>query len=446
VVTSQHKEDFGDDIFVIPDNGEFIVYSPLRQVVFKANSRAVKEIQAMLADTKEDCSDEFAASVKATGLLNPLNQEEASSLFLDRNPPLTRVSLALTRACDLACIYCYASCGDSDVVMSEDLIYESIRFVAENSKREGLEELRLGFHGTGEATLVWKLLDKGVSYAEHIAERYDLQPAISLITNGVNITPERADYIADHDIHLSLSLDGYREIQDIQRPKRSKRGSFDKVMLSVKTLQAKGIKFAVRATCTQYNINHLSEIVEFFASEVFLGRGGKVHIEPVELCGRAVESGIQNIDPDVFIENYKKAVLVGEANGVRLNCSGDLKAGYQQVFCGANGNNFIALPDGKITCCSRVTTPDHELADIFIYGSYDDEGKAFTIDQNRLDRLQQFDVNRYERCRSCFCKWHCAGNCIVRSMSSEGHWDMMCYVTRELVKWRLNRLVEYGKA
>lgn len=444
---NQHQEDYyGDDIFVIKDKDEFIVYSPLRQVVFGANSRAIKEIKALVTGTKDGISDEFLASIKSTGILEPLNKETASALFLKRNPPLTGISLALTLACNLECIYCYASCGDSDMVMSEDLIYAAIRFAAENSKEEGLKELRLGFHGTGEVTLVWDLLQKAVSFVEQTADRYNLQPVISFITNGVNISPEKADYIIEHKIHISLSLDGYKEIQDIQRPKRTKKGSFENIMQSVKILQEKGIKFAVRATCTQHNINHLSEMVEFFASEVFLGRGGKVHIEPVELCGRALKSGVQDIDPDLFIENYKKAVLVGEANGIRLNCSGDLKGGYQEVFCGANGKNFIVLPSGKVSCCSRVASSDHALADTFIYGSYSDESKTFIIDQSRLSRLQQLDVHGNDRCKSCFCKWHCAGNCIVSSMSDDGHWEMMCYITRELVKWRLHRLLEYGKA
>lgn len=447
MITSQNKKFYEDDIFVIEDNDEFIVYSPLRQVAFKANSKAVKDIKTLITGSEEDCSQELVASVKATGLLEPLNQETISSLFLKRTPPLTTVSLALTRACNLACIYCYADCGTSDVLMPEELVYDAIKFVAENSKKQGLGQLRLGFHGTGEATLVWELVQKGVSFVEEIADSYDLEPTISLITNGINISPDRADYIVEHKIHLSLSLDGYKEIQDLQRPKRSKRGSsFDNVMQSVRVLKEKGVKFAIRATCTQHNINHLSEIVEFFASEVFLGQGGKVHIEPVELCGRAVTSGVQNIDPDVFIENYKKAVLVGEANGIRLNCSGDLKAGYQEVFCGANGNNFIVLPDGKVSCCSRVTTLDHELADTFIYGDYNNKHRTFAINKSRLDGLQQLNVHRNDRCQNCFCKWHCAGNCIVRSMSNDGHWDMMCYVTRELVKWRLHRLLEYGKA
>lgn len=446
MIANQYKEYYDDDIFVIKDNDEFIVYSPLRQVVFSANPRAIKEIKALVMGVKGDFSDEFLASIKATRLLDPLDQETASSLFLKRNPPLTAVSLALTLACNLECIYCYANCGDSDVVMSEDLMYAAIEFGAENSRKKGLEQLRLGFHGTGEVTLVWELLQKGVSFAEQTAKRYNLQSVISFITNGVNISAERADYIAEHKLHLSLSMDGYKEIQDIQRPKRTKKGSFESVMQSVKNLQARDIKFAVRVTCTQYNVNHLSEIVEFFASEVFLGHGGKVHIEPVELCGRAAKSGIQNINPDEFIENYKKAVVVGESKGIRLNCSGDLKAGYLEVFCGANGNNFIVLPDGKVSCCSRVTSSDHALSDVFTYGNYNRENNTFIIDESRLGRLQQLDVHANDRCEKCFCKWHCAGNCIVRSMSNDGHSEMMCYVTRELVKWRLHRLLEFGKA
>jgi len=449
VATNQYREDYGDDVFVIKDGHEYIVYSPLRQVVFSANASAVREIKKIITVPKDDFSDKFSASIKATGILEPIDPEVASSLFLKRNSPLTRISLALTLACNLECIYCYASCGDSDVMMSEDTIYAAIETIAENSHKKGFDELRLGFHGTGEVTLVWSLLEKSISFAEETADRYNLTPAFSLITNAAAITPEIADYILEHDIHLSISMDGYKEIQDIQRPKRDKKSSFESVMKSINNLQERGVKFAIRATCTQYNVNHLSEIVEFFASDVFRGargNGGKIHIEPVELCGRAVDTGVQGIDADVFIENYKKAVLVGDANGIRLNCSGDLKGGYQEVFCGANGNNFIVFPNGNVSSCSRVSSSDHELADVFIYGKYNAEDKTFNIDQRKLESLQRLDVTRNDRCENCYAKWHCAGNCIERSLSSTGNWEMMCYVTRELVKWRLHRLLEYGKA
>jgi uncharacterized protein len=449
VDTKQYREDYGNDIFVIEDGDEYIVYSPLRQVVFSANASAVKEIQELIDVPKDDFSGEFFDSIKATGILESIDPEAASSLFLKRKSPLTRISLALTLACNLECIYCYASCGDSDVIMSEDTIYAAIETIAENCHNEGFGELRLSFHGTGEVTLVWNLLEKSISFAEKTADKYNLTPAFSLITNATAITPKIADYILEHDIHLSISMDGYKEIQDIQRPKISKKSSFESVMKGIGYLQEREIKFSIRATCTQYNVNHLSEIVEFFASDVFRGargNGGKIHIEPVELCGRAAETGVQGIDADVFIENYKKAVLVGDAHGIRLNCSGDLKGGYQEVFCGANGNNFIVFPNGNVSCCSRVSSADHELADAFIYGKYDAENKTFNIDQKKLESLQQLDVTRNDRCKNCYAKWHCAGNCIERSLSSTGNWEMMCYVTRELVKWRLHRLLECGKA
>lgn len=447
--TSQYREDYGFDIFIIEDGDGYLVYSPLRQVVFSANASAVREIKKLITSPKDDFSDEFLDSINATRILEPINPEAAASLFLKRKSPLTRISLALTLACNLECIYCYASCGDSDVMMSEDIIYSAIETVAENCRENGIDKLRLGFHGTGEVTLAWNLLEKSISFAEETAERYNLKPAFSLISNAAAITPEKADYILEHDIHLSISMDGYKEIQDIQRPKRAKKSSFESVMKSISHLQEREIKFSVRVTCTQYNVNHLSEIVEFFASDVFRGargNGGKIHIEPVELCGRAADTGVQGIDADVFIENYKKAVLVGDANGIRLNCSGDLKGGYQEVFCGANGNNFIVFPNGNVSCCSRVSSSDHELADVFIYGKYDIKNKTFNIDQRRLESLQQLDVTRNDRCESCYAKWHCAGNCIERSLSSNGNWEMMCYVTRELVRWRLHRLLEYGKA
>jgi len=432
-----------DDIYFIKLDSDFLVYSPLRQILFKANSKAVHEIKNILIGNNE-CNKDILSLVDSSGLLRKLTPYQNNSLFYQRKPPLTTITISITYACNLNCIYCYADGGKNNEVISEDIMRAAILLSAEESRKHNLSQLRVGFHGTGEATLHWDILVRGVELIEQIAEEFDLTPAISLLTNGTIITPDKVDFIKKHKIRISLSMDGYKEFQDNQRPMRMNRSSFEAILGGVKYLQENGIFPPIRATITNLNVAHLEEIIDFFSTNIYKGNPGKVHFEPITICGRASKNNLSNLNPDEFIKNYKKAVILGEKKNIKVSCSGDIKPGYQKVFCAANGSNFLILPNGLISSCTRVTTMDDLLSEVFIYGFYDKSKQKFILDQKKLAFLTNLDVNRNEKCRNCFCKWQCAGHCILASMSDDGYWEMMCYISRELNKWRLDNLATKG--
>jgi len=435
------------DVFVIPIKAEYLIYSPLRQILLLTNFTGVNKISQYLESSSiVESEDIFYQNIEKLGLLKPINPESAGELFMKRRPPFTRVSLALTNDCNLKCIYCYASCGTKSDVMTDYLIEDSINFSFENCQKSHLDEFHLGFHGTGEATIVWKKVVTAVTIAEKLCVENGINPFFSFITNAYRLSEQQVKFMKDHNFHVSVSMDGFKKIQDIQRPSRNNYGSFDNVMKSINKLQAYGVKFSIRATCTQESIPFLPEIVNFFSDSVFKGNGGKIHFEPVEVCGRAVEYSHIATTPDEFIQEYKKAVVIAEELGIKLNCSGDLRGGLQTTFCGANGRNLIILPNGLITSCSRVTDEAHRLSNTFIYGQYNELSRTFSFDEEKLAALQKIDVSNFDSCRKCYARWHCAGNCVVSKLSGDNHWEDSCKITRELVKWRLIRLLKSGKA
>jgi uncharacterized protein len=433
----------GHDIFAV-NNGvdDFIIYAPLRQILFRANGQAVKTLHDYLEGNESLSQDEIIVNAERMGLFSPLDDSKLSSLFNQQWQPLSAVTIALTYSCNLNCIYCYANGGDYIGKVDNEVIKASIEFAAQNSKSAGYDFLRLGFHGTGEATLEWEKLKYAVQVAEETATREGLKPYISVTTNGTRITREMADFIVQHDLHISISLDGYDEIQNHQRPTRGGKGSFDSIVTSLRNLQEKNIYFSFRATVLPENIDKLSKIVQFLHDDIFLGKKGKIIFEPAENVGRATKSNLQELNPDLFIENYKQAVSLGEQLGIKVTCSADLRFGFRRSFCDANGRIFLVLPTGEISSCTRVTTQNDALAPIFHYGYYDNEKKTFVINEQKLQNLVDLDLHRNEQCSKCYCKWHCAGQCLAANYSDDGHWEKMCYITRELAKWRLNSILD----
>lgn len=432
----------GNDIFIIENtSNDYIVYAPLRQIILKANGNAVNILYDYLHGDNTLSNSEIIINAERIGLFAPLDYNKLSLLFHQQWQPLTSITISLTYSCNLNCIYCYANGGDYHGTVDNELIKDSIEFVAQNSKEAGYDFLRLGFHGTGEATLAWDKLEYAVKFAEETAAKKGLKPYISLTTNGTLITKKRADFIEEHQIHISISLDGYDEIQNKQRPLKNKKDSIESITRSIKYLQELNIYFSLRATVLPEATDKLCKIVNFVYNNIFLHKHGKIIFEPVEIVGRANKNDLMELNPDLFIQNYKEAVLLGNRLGMNITCSADLRLGYRQSFCDANGRIFLLLPTGEISSCTRITMINDKLAPIFIYGYYDKKTKKINIDKEKLNILLGLDLFRNEQCKNCFCKWHCAGQCIAASYSTDGHWEKMCYITRELAKWRLNNLL-----
>ena len=62
----------------------------------------------------------------------------------------------------------------------------------------------------------------------------------------------------------------------------------------------------------------------------------------------------------------------------------------------------------------------------------------------RLRALQQRHIHNLPYCRDCFCKWHCAGDCLAKvfelSGSTEHQGSHRCRLNRSLTAVRLNEI------
>lgn len=429
-----------EDLFSITlDNGQYLIYSPLRNFVFEANGAAVT-IVAKLINGRAPNSDQETSILlflRENGLL-----KESKRLVSTPQGPFTKLTLSLTYRCNLRCIYCYAAGGESMLVMPWEIAKAAIDHTVQNVIAVKKDTLAITFHGAGEATVVWSLLSKCVDYAEKLAISSGLKIELSLVTNGALInSSDKADWIKQHFRSLSLSMDGPEDLQNLQRPQASGRGSFDDVMLGISKLRAAGMRFTIRSTITSYSVLRQQELVDFFASSV-LETGGKLHFEPITACGRALNRNELAADGSLFTSVYKEAVILAKARGVVLTCSADALEKVSSSFCGANGRIFCVLPTGEVSGCTRVTKATDSGANTFLYGNYDSVDHSFVLDKTRLNALRCLGLPSLPECSDCFCKWHCAGHCPQTRTAYPDHALAMCKVTQDLVRWRLIKSLE----
>lgn len=433
-----------DEIFAIPkDLGCFYLYAPLRRQVALVNGAAVAALAAYL-DTgnlpENKAGLDFIQSLQEKGFLGePI---PALPLFPGNYSfQPHEVTLFLTSRCNLRCRYCYADAGRKSVDMPWDVARAAIDLVATNAGVLGSRKFAVGFHGGGEPTLAWDILTRCVEYAESKADALGLDVEFFAATNGL-LSKEQRRFIQKHFATLNISLDGPADIQDYNRPRVSCGGSYAAIAENLKEFDAAGFNYGLRATITNATVCRMSEIVERLRREF---RFSYLHMEPVWQCGRCLTSGEHPPSDEAFAEHYLRAVEMGRSIDAEITYSGARLDSITSKFCAASGDSFTVLPEGIATSCYEVTESEDPRSAIFHYGRFLPSTGRFVFDEERIDKLRKMSVEHLPFCADCFCKWHCAGDCLAKAFQESGESEHKgsprCALNRSLMLAGLDELI-----
>jgi uncharacterized protein len=168
----------------------------------------------------------------AKGTIGPLGEMERGRMTHEPLPPLIRLVIANTGACNLACRYCYNKfprSGDS-AAGAQALTKEQLtRALAILESRSGAErELELLFIG-GEPFMRFDLMRHAAEQARELRERTGKRVRLFVITNGTLLSRELFDYCTEHNIHIKLSIDGDKTIHDRNRRFPNGKGSYETI-------------------------------------------------------------------------------------------------------------------------------------------------------------------------------------------------------------------------
>jgi len=323
----------------------------------------------------------------------------------------------------------------------------AIDFIIENARAVGRDDFIVGFHGGGEPTVHWELIQQATLYALNRAEELGMDVKIHCATNGVLSRTQR-EFMIKYFTGVNISLDGPADIQDRQRPLDDGQGSFPGVMETINCFQEARFPFGVRVTLTAREGRRLKEIVRFIHDRC--PQLDQVHVEPVWQCGRCQTTGERPPSEEEFIACFAEAYDLARRLGFSLFYSGARLDVLTDKFCAAPGDGFTVTPEGIVSSCFEVTDPSDPRAELFHYGHYDANLKQFTIDHERVARLRRLRVENIQHCRDCFCKWHCAGDCLAKALPGlhpEEHvGSPRCRLNREITQLQLKRLADQASA
>lgn len=458
LIEDKKYNDILQQIFTIPVDGEkYLVYAPLKGIAFIGNAFLVNAIfdRCSSSNTPISTSSLTTPEMSSAGMKDELTFLKKFDFFKSEPLPVDEyeqkgvqydvVILFLTNQCNLRCSYCYASSGEHRTQqMPWDLAKASIDFVMGEVVKNRSSTMTLGFHGGGEPTLNWDVLTKATDYAHSLAKKNSIQLHVTGAFNGY-WSEEVLHYIIKNFTELSLSFDGMPSVQNSQRPAINKEDSFPRVAESLHALDQAQFPYGIRMTVTNDSVCDLAENISFICENF---KPKKIQVEPVFNVGRAKrnKSTINNLGTfvDQFIRGFKEA----EKRQITLFYSGARLETLTQRFCLSACRALVVTPEGDITTCFETYSREHPLSKHFIVGTYKGDGQ-FSFDEEKIRHHFSRTIERIPYCEACFCKWHCAGDCAIKTLSEETidgfHSTERCFVNQELTKHiLLNKIQEDG--
>lgn len=434
--------------YISSENGDYIMYSPLKGEIIEVTPSVIKELQNIKLNKKHNLNSGIEKKLIEKGFIGQ-HFPKLNLPVEDRTYSPNSVTLMPSWDCSLKCVYCYSHGGENPGrLMDLDIAKSAIDLVIENAKEKNLKSIHLGYHGGGEPLMKKNIpwIDEVNNYARKKSKDNNLIVGINSATNGF-LSLKSLEWVVHNLDSVNVSLDGPEDIQNKQRPNKFGGPSYKPALRTINYLEKNNFKYGIRSTITEESVNRMEEILKHFMEISSLKR---FHFESLFECGRCESNNLKAPSSGDFIKNFIKTKELAYKNGINLYNSGsDLdKIGFK--FCGAAGDNFFVTPDGNVTSCLEVSRPDDDMNEIFIIGGFDKVKGKFVFNNEKLNALRKRVVQNVAGCEDCFAKYNCSGDCLAKSCASSGNLynsenNVRCEVNRALLLHEIKQKLKNGK-
>lgn len=300
---------------------------------------------------------------------------------------IDRITLHVSNDCNLRCKYCYASggaYGKSRGLMSIETAEKFVEYCCRN-----FEQVRhIVFFG-GEPFLNYRVIEFVCKRFNDKFNKGEIKtlPYFGAITNGTILTDAVFSIIKKYFSFITVSLDGPREINDVNRVYTSGDGSFDNINKFLKRISSlTDLRINIEATYTKQHIENgytREMIKDYFLNEFNLNADvvDEIALDNREAAFFSLESPLES----PWFDSILKTVI----NKVH------------ETKCPILRSTFAISTDGGIYPChmnvgdgmSAVTSiwdSERILSDLILYD------KAYALKDNEI-------------CHACWAKNICGG-------------------------------------
>lgn len=418
-----HIFDLGDDV---------ALYHSLRMKPVYLNKRAYEDLQAWLAgsfcnnydDAPENIKNEVNELVKFK-ILNRSEEDDDKVLQFVRSrvpePAINVCYMITSEQCNLACKYCFLgnndSCKRSNFSlenMSVETADKAVDFFIKQIKLSGMnfEDNKpvIIFYG-GEPLVNYDVL---VYIAEKINRLRDVEKCVkhiemSMVTNGLLLTEERALKLKELGVSVAISVDGFTEEANAMRVDVAGNNVFSKILKTLDMCKRIGVNISLSVTLSEETIKDTKDILKLVDNYNIKSFGFNImmsdenFIVPQEYNEKASQFII-----DEFIELRNRGIY--EDRIMRKLKSFSKSQVYFSDCAATGGGQIVIAPNGQVGICHGCL---HNKQ--YFVSNVDDTEFDATKHKDFIEWSQLTPINKNE-CQDCPALGICGGGCPINAM------------------------------
>lgn len=388
-------------IHLIKRNNIYVAYDSSNMDISIVNYplfKRLRELQKDIVEKTNSNKENHHFSKDIRDFILPKINDEISTTQRTPSPVVKRITVHVSNDCNLRCKYCYAEGGNYKQdrgIMSIQTAQDFVDFCCNNFK----EIKRIVFFG-GEPTM-------NIPAMEYICQRFKTKysnggssfiPIFGMITNGTILNENVVKFIKEHLSFITISIDGPREINDLNRTFTNGKGTYERISAFIyKIRQETNVNVTFESTFTKQHIEkgytHYS-IKKALNNE--FGIKGKV-IDELSIQNNIDLDFWSNFD---FSEWCKKEPLV-IPNGF-WDILFAIKQKQTRKMCGIGENIFAVSTNGEIYPCHINNGEKQNSLGNLNYNVF-----------NNLNLREQFPANKLKNNNNCNACWayHLCGGC-----------------------------------
>jgi uncharacterized protein len=195
-----------------------------------------------------------------------------------------RVTVLTTLQCNFACDYCFqGDHGDYNKFaekMSLETAERVVRWVEDRLDTVRPAKFVLTLFG-GEPLLNLPVAYYLAEQCHALCQARGISQGISLITNGLLLTPEVVDRLNQYGLYgVKVTLDGDRDTHNRMRPLRGRQGTFDRIVENVRQVADK-VNITIGGNFDETSCDSYPALLDFLKEQEFADKIVKVNFKPI---------------------------------------------------------------------------------------------------------------------------------------------------------------------
>lgn len=361
----------------------------------------------------------------------PFNEEDLilwkkqKAKLVGEKVELQNLCLVLSQDCNMRCIYCYENGGSFNKtrkIMDCSTIKKIVDWWISKIPQE-ISLVRVEFYG-GEPLLNISGFMYAIEYINEKMKQLNKKVRYFVITNGTLINGEILEVLKINKVTVTLSIDGDRESQNVNRRLLGNQDSYDIVVQNLHRLLDLNVRVLVRITMTQGNVKRL------FNSVVSLWEAG---IDEVDCIAVLTNSEKLRIREDDLIELRKTCEMIQKKMVDNLMTKKEKFFGNYLRIIGSlydNWDKFYPMC-GYYSYKKIYCTPDEELYNCEKLIGFNSECLG-TVDEIECIQLKErITSHTYsKKCAECVMRRVCGGYCYADAKQYGNYLGVLCEIQK----------------